>query len=218
MGGGRWDPCRGCHREPDTSTRAGQRRMRDEPSRRLTSAFAMSAIPRLAPSARAWPNTADQPKHLCAVERRPGAPTSPYQIAVDPLKSRAPPSAGQQATTAPTTTTIMSSLAARTALRTAARSSRTKPAPLAASSSAFAQKHSWRSPQQSIQQQPLQARRAFSTTMAAKAGSAPAGQDPFDEPIQDMATYIHNYKIDSDLAVRGRSPSAEQQNLTGGTD
>lgn len=40
--------------------------------------------------------------------------------------------------------------------------------------------------------------------MAAKsAAPAPAGpQNPFDEPIQDMASYIHQYKIDSDLAVR----------------
>ena len=39
--------------------------------------------------------------------------------------------------------------------------------------------------------------------MAAKSAAAPPGpQNPFDEPIQDMATYIHQYKIDSDLAVR----------------
>ena len=54
--------------------------------------------------------------------------------------------------------------------------------------------------------------------MAAKAGSAPAGQNPFDEPIQDMATYIHNYKIDSDLAVREDTPLAGQQKLTVGID
>lgn len=95
----------------------------------------------------------------------------------------------------------MSSLAARSALRTAARSSRTRvPAPLCASSPAVLNYPRASQPQR---KQSLQSTRPFSTTMAARSGApAPSGANPFDEPIQDMATYIHNYKIDSDLAVR----------------
>jgi len=47
--------------------------------------------------------------------------------------------------------------------------------------------------------------RTFSTTMVqASAGDAfasPAPAAQYDQEIVDMASYIHNYKIDSDLAV-----------------
>lgn len=39
--------------------------------------------------------------------------------------------------------------------------------------------------------------------MAARQSAAPAvpGDKPYDPEIQDMASYIHQYKVDSDLAV-----------------
>jgi len=43
------------------------------------------------------------------------------------------------------------------------------------------------------------------TTIAALKSNAPAmtgGSRQFDPEIKDMANYIHNYKVDSDLAVR----------------
>ena len=41
--------------------------------------------------------------------------------------------------------------------------------------------------------------------MAALKSNAPAtgGVREFDPEIKDMASYVHKYKIDSDLAVRG---------------
>ena len=39
--------------------------------------------------------------------------------------------------------------------------------------------------------------------MAPKAGGASTGTNEYDPEIKDIAEYIHNYKIDSDLAVRG---------------
>lgn len=39
--------------------------------------------------------------------------------------------------------------------------------------------------------------------MAAKSNAPPSGPVPeYDPEIKDMASYIHNYKIDSELAVR----------------
>lgn len=41
------------------------------------------------------------------------------------------------------------------------------------------------------------------STMAARQSAAPAtpGDKPYDPEIQDMAKYIHEYNVDSDLAV-----------------
>lgn len=47
-------------------------------------------------------------------------------------------------------------------------------------------------------------RSSFSTMAALKANSPAAavgGGREFDREIKDMASYVHNYKIDSDLAV-----------------
>ena len=49
--------------------------------------------------------------------------------------------------------------------------------------------------------------------MASLRSSAEAPPKPsegvgYDPEIKDIANYIHNYKIDSDLAVRHRSPAA----------
>ena len=41
----------------------------------------------------------------------------------------------------------------------------------------------------------------FSIMPALNSSAPPAGPREFDPEIRDMATYIHNYKIDSDLAV-----------------
>lgn len=61
------------------------------------------------------------------------------------------------------------------------------------------------------QTQPFQS--SFSTMVALKS-NAPAmtgGSREFDPEIKDMASYIHNYKIDSDLAVRDLSRSLRQE-------
>ena len=43
--------------------------------------------------------------------------------------------------------------------------------------------------------------------MAAKSGAPPpAAPQEFDKVISDMAEYIHQYKIDSDLAVSEKKP------------
>lgn len=50
--------------------------------------------------------------------------------------------------------------------------------------------------------------------MVALKSNAPAmtgGSREFDPEIKDMASYIHNYKIDSDLAVRDLSRSLRQE-------
>ena len=93
----------------------------------------------------------------------------------------------------------MSSIAARSLLRTTTRSlSRSSKAPLCSSSRLVQTPlKASRSP---IAQ--LQSARAFSTTMAPQSGAPPPGKAPeYDPEIKDMADYIHNYKIDSDLAV-----------------
>jgi 2-methylcitrate dehydratase len=43
------------------------------------------------------------------------------------------------------------------------------------------------------------------STMAARQSAAPAvpSDKAYDTEIQDMASYIHDYKVDSDLAVSG---------------
>jgi 2-methylcitrate dehydratase len=43
------------------------------------------------------------------------------------------------------------------------------------------------------------------STMAARQSAAPAAttDKSYDPEIQDMASYIHDYKVDSDLAVSG---------------
>ena len=44
---------------------------------------------------------------------------------------------------------------------------------------------------------------AFSTMSSLKgAATTPAGNRDYDPEIKDIASYVHNYKIDSDLAVR----------------
>jgi 2-methylcitrate dehydratase len=49
------------------------------------------------------------------------------------------------------------------------------------------------------------ARTSRFTTMAARQSAAPAvtSDKAYDTEIQDMASYIHDYKVDSDLAVSG---------------
>ncbi|EME89627.1 uncharacterized protein MYCFIDRAFT_57025 [Pseudocercospora fijiensis CIRAD86] len=93
----------------------------------------------------------------------------------------------------------MSSIAARSLLRTTTRSlSRSSKAPLC-TSSRLAQTglKAARSPFTQ-----LQSARAFSTTMAPQSGAPPPGKAPeYDPEIKDMADYIHNYKITSDLAI-----------------
>ncbi|KXT11708.1 hypothetical protein AC579_6965 [Pseudocercospora musae] len=93
----------------------------------------------------------------------------------------------------------MSSFAARSLLRTTTRSlSRSSKAPLCTSS---------RLAQTSLKAQrspfaQLQPARAFSTTMPPQSGAPPPGKAPeYDPEIKDMADYIHNYKITSDLAI-----------------
>lgn len=47
-------------------------------------------------------------------------------------------------------------------------------------------------------------RAAFSTTMPTRADNAtavPGGKNEFDPEVVDVASYVHNHKIDSDLAV-----------------
>ena len=111
---------------------------------------------------------------------------------------------------------IMSTLATRSAIRTAARSLQRTTAPLRTSSvlsqKAFTpQQHRVRS---------LQPRRAFSVT-ANMASAAPESLKDvpreFDQEIVDMAEYIHKYKIDSDLAVRGIKIRANYTELTPAT-
>jgi 2-methylcitrate dehydratase len=41
----------------------------------------------------------------------------------------------------------------------------------------------------------------FSTMTSLRSGIPPAAQREYDPEIKDMADYIHNYKIESDLAV-----------------
>ncbi|KJX97794.1 2-methylcitrate dehydratase like protein [Zymoseptoria brevis] len=92
----------------------------------------------------------------------------------------------------------MSSLAARSLLRTTRGLSRST-APLCSSSRLLQQSVKSQSTTRFSQ---LHSARAFSTTMATRSGAPiPAGKAEYDQEIKDMADYIHNYKIDSDLAV-----------------
>lgn len=99
----------------------------------------------------------------------------------------------------------MSFIASRSVARAASRSiARAGPrAPLC--SSRLAQHHALKS-SSSLLQQRLNTARTFSTTMVqASAGDAfasPAPPAQYDQEIVDMASYIHNYNIDSELAVR----------------
>lgn len=44
--------------------------------------------------------------------------------------------------------------------------------------------------------------RPFSTTMSPMSGApVTPSNDPYDQEIVDIASYVHNYKIDSELAV-----------------
>ncbi|WPG97564.1 2-methylcitrate dehydratase, mitochondrial [Acrodontium crateriforme] len=90
----------------------------------------------------------------------------------------------------------MSSIASRTLARSARTLQRSsiRTAPLCASS---------RIAQQPLRSSFLQtAVRTFASTMAAKSGApVKPSTAPFDKEIVDMADYIHNYKIDSDLAI-----------------
>ena len=47
----------------------------------------------------------------------------------------------------------------------------------------------------------LSSSRQFSAMTALRSNPAMAGVREFDPEIKDMASYIHNYKVDSDLAV-----------------
>ncbi|GAB7361842.1 hypothetical protein MBLNU230_g1883t1 [Neophaeotheca triangularis] len=91
----------------------------------------------------------------------------------------------------------MSSLS-RSLLRNTSRGLRQSRAPLCSST---------RLSQQSLRTQALSfqrhSARPFSATMIPKsdAMAAPADAKEFDKPIVDMASYIHNYKIDSELAL-----------------
>src|ERR1700761_7561067 len=92
----------------------------------------------------------------------------------------------------------MSSLAARSVLRSAARSVQRSRAPL--SSSTLLARKPTDFHQNSFPQ--VTARRAFSATMAAKSGAPPSNApQTFDPEIVETAKYVHNYKIDSELAV-----------------
>lgn len=54
---------------------------------------------------------------------------------------------------------------------------------------------------------PRVARASRFSTMAARQSAAPSvqGDKSYDPEIKDMATYIHEYNVDSDLAVSGTS-------------
>ena len=96
----------------------------------------------------------------------------------------------------------MSSLAARSGIRIAPRSLQRGRLPLR-NSAVLAQKTFVPQIRRAQQLQPLQTSRAFSVTMAPRAEAAGSTDiNDYDPEIQDMAEYIHNYKIDSDLAVR----------------
>ena len=98
----------------------------------------------------------------------------------------------------------MSAIARRSFARAAAARSNTAVvrAPLRSSSTLLAH-HSAKSSSSSLFRH--NTARTFSTTMVqASAGDAfasPAPAAQYDQEIVDMASYIHNYKIDSDLAV-----------------
>lgn len=52
-------------------------------------------------------------------------------------------------------------------------------------------------------------------TLKDNATAVPAPPKEFDHEIVDMANYIHNYKIDSELAVSSQSLEATEWQLTG---
>lgn len=97
----------------------------------------------------------------------------------------------------------MSAIARRSFARAAAAAPRSVVrAPLRTSSTLLAQHSAKTSSFSSLRHNTA---RAFSTTMVqASAGDAfasPAPAAQYDQEIVDMASYIHNYKIDSELAV-----------------
>jgi hypothetical protein len=101
-----------------------------------------------------------------------------------------------------TSTPAMSAIARRSFARAAAAPRSIVRAPLRTSSTLLAQ-HSVKS--SSFSSLRHNTARTFSTTMVqASAGDAfasPAPAAQYDQEIVDMASYIHNYKIDSELAV-----------------
>lgn len=62
------------------------------------------------------------------------------------------------------------------------------------------------SPFSKIAAAPRVARTSQFSTMAARQSAAPSvqGDKSYDPEIKDMATYIHDYNVDSDLAVSGK--------------
>jgi 2-methylcitrate dehydratase len=98
----------------------------------------------------------------------------------------------------------MSAIASRSFARAAARSTIVR-APLRSSNRLVAQQAAKSSFSSNLSFSRHNTARAFSTTMVqASAGDAfasPAPAAEYDQEIVDMASYIHNYKIDSDLAV-----------------
>lgn len=100
----------------------------------------------------------------------------------------------------------MSFIANRSFARAASRSIVAKAGPRAPlCSSRLVAQHQAKSSFSPLSSSRHHAARTFSTTMVqASAGDAfasPAPAAEYDQEIVDMASYIHNYKIDSDLAV-----------------
>lgn len=93
----------------------------------------------------------------------------------------------------------MSSIARRT-LVCSARSFRSTPRASICTSALLVQRPIQR---QSVSCKVQQSVRTFSASMVPKSGAhaAPAPPQEFDKEIVDMADYVSNYKIDSDLAV-----------------
>jgi 2-methylcitrate dehydratase len=100
----------------------------------------------------------------------------------------------------------MSSIVARGALRTASRGLyRTSRAPLCASSSSStfsSSVNTFAKSSAASTQSRFAGVRHFSATMSPHSDAPPSGPKPeYDPEIKDMASYIHNYKIESELAV-----------------
>jgi 2-methylcitrate dehydratase len=100
----------------------------------------------------------------------------------------------------------MSFIASRSFARASTRNLVAKASPRAPlCSSRLAQHQAKSSASSFLSTQRHTSARCFSTTMvqasAGDAFAAPAPAAQYDQEIVDMASYIHNYKIDSDLAV-----------------